>query len=428
MEEQDSGLRALIVSVTTGAMLVLAMFLFWDSSALSPESLRERLVLSVLALIFFATVIIYQFIHTRDSARAIARRMSKDMLTYSHELFSTLYRNSSVPFIVVDGKGIIESTNAAAAKLLNVELDALNTLDAFSFIDSEDQNKDALIPEYFRQGKIVNDVEVKVRRPDGSTRWVLLALFSFKDPNGVRKGLITLIDITKQKMVDKAKTEFVSLASHQLRTQISRMKWNIELLLAAGKDKLTAAQGAYIDKIAHGLERMDMLVGDFLSVSKFELGTLTAQYTTFGAVQFLTGIYEEHLPLALKKHVRIEPNLAGADGSIVSDSHLLHMIVSNLVSNAVKYTPENGTVKLEATLDGSHLTVRVSDTGMGIPKEEEDMIFSKLFRASNAKTQVTDGTGLGLYIVKEAVKILGGTIGFTSQEGLGTTFTVVLPK
>lgn len=428
MEEQNSGVRALIISVTTGATLLFALFLFFDPSSLSLEDVRERLVLSVFLVIVLASAVLYQFVATRGQALTLARRMSREMVTYSHELFSTLYRNSSVPFVLVDGKGIVESTNGAAAKLFNVELDALNTLDIFSFIEAEDESRTSLIPEYFRQGKIVNDLEAKIRRPDGTNRWVLIAFFSFKDRDGARKGLITFTDITKQKMVDKAKTEFVSLASHQLRTPISAMKWNMELLLTAGKESLTPAQATYLDKIAHGLERMDMLVADFLSVSKLELGTLTAQRTSFDAAGFLKGVCDEHTPLAEKKHVVVKTDVARATGTVLSDSHLLHMIVSNLVSNAVKYTPEGGTVSVVGVLDGTYLTVTVTDTGMGIPEEEQDMIFSKLFRASNAKTQVTDGTGLGLYIVKEAVKILGGTIDFVSKSGAGTTFTVVLPK
>jgi PAS domain S-box-containing protein len=421
-------MRALIAAITTGALLALAFFAAWDFLTGSGASLRQTVFFSLLSVVACIVTLIYQSFSLKDRAERLARHMAKDKVTYAHDLFSTLYRNTSVPFVVVDEKGIIESMNPATARLFNVELEALNSLDVFTFIEAEDPTKTALIPEYFKQGKIVNDVEVQVHRPDGTTRWVLLALFSFKDANNERKGLVTLIDVTKQKMVDKAKTEFVSLASHQLRTPISGMKWNIELLLTAGKEKLTPLQSGYMEKIAHGLERMDMLVGDFLSVSKFELGTLVAQYTSFGAAQFIQSVYEEHLPLAEKKQVSIETDISGAEGTITSDSHLLHMITSNLLSNAVKYTPPNGRVRLHAVLDGEHLTIDISDTGMGIPPEEQEMIFSKMFRASNAKTQVTDGTGLGLYIVKEAVKILGGAISFRSEVGAGTTFTVVLPK
>ena len=102
--------------------------------------------------------------------------------------------------------------------------------------------------------------------------------------------------------------------------------------------------------------------------------------------------------------------------------------MSNLVSNAVKYTLPNGSVRVEMIEDGAQITMRVQDSGMGIPIEEQDAVFSKMFRASNARAQITDGTGLGLYIVKEAVKVLKGTISFTSVEAQGTTFTIVFPK
>ena len=170
----------------------------------------------------------------------------------------------------------------------------------------------------------MNDVEVEIRRPDGMLRWVMLSLFSFTDTRGEKKGLLTLVDITKQKLIDKAKTEFVSLASHQLRTPISGMKWNIELLLTAGKEHLTPMQDAYVDKISHSLERMDTLVNDFFSVSKFELGTLVPEFTQVDLDTFFQGVLDEHTPMAEQKAVHIETVWPQDLGQMRSDSHLLH--------------------------------------------------------------------------------------------------------
>jgi signal transduction histidine kinase len=301
-------------------------------------------------------------------------------------------------------------------------------MDVFSFIGGADVHKVSLIPEYYKQGKFINDADVSITRPDGSIRWVMLSLFSTTDQKGLRTGLLTLVDVTKQKQVDTAKTEFVSLASHQLRTPISGMKWNLELLQSGGNDQFTTLQSGYIEKIKHGLERMDLLVTDFLSVSKFELGTLTPTYTSVALEPFLLAVHEELRAFAEQRAVTVFTEWDDTLSSLQSDAHLLHMIVSNLLGNAIKYTMQGGEVRIKAHESEGVFTLTITDTGIGIPLDEQGRVFSKMFRAQNAQVQVSEGTGLGLYIVQEAVQILGGSISFVSTEKVGTTFTVVLPK
>lgn len=428
MKSSSPRIPALFVATIVCIVLITVIALFWIFFPTPPTYPTSVLFWISFVMAVLVTAIVYLFFkisEVRTSYKGTGVR--EDTLMYSLELFSELYRGSPVPYIVIDQNGLIESINFATARLFQVEIEALNSLNVFSLIDGEDATKIALIPEYFKGGRFVNDVEVQIKRPDGAKRWVMLSLFSFADVKGGRKGLLTLVDITKQKMIDKAKTEFVSLASHQLRTPISGLKWNVELLETAGKGTFSDAQSAYVKKISHGVERMDMLVNDFLSVSKFELGTLTPSYVPLDIAQFLTTVHEELAPMAEQKAVRIETEWPTDMGMLTVDSHLLHMISSNLLSNAIKYTPSEGVVRIHAELDTEHFTLTVADTGMGIPLEEQDRLFSKMFRASNAKANVTDGNGLGLYIVKGAAETMGGTIVFESQEGVGTVFTVTLP-
>ncbi len=306
---------------------------------------------------------------------------------------------------------------------------SINTLDAqniFEYLVDESSPKAALIPEYYKSGKFVTDVEVQIRQPEGILKWVLLSLFSFKDAKRKRRGLLTLVDITKQKLIDKAKTEFVSLASHQLRTPISSMKWNMELLQTTDGGGMDEAQQAYLEKVNRSLGQMDMLVEDFLNVSKFELGTLTPKYEEVDVTPFLQGISDEHRDSAERKNIHVESTFEG--GTIQSDTHFLHMIASNLLGNAIKYTPEGGRVEFKTRFDATNLILTVADSGIGIPPDDQSTIFTKMFRATNAQTHATEGTGLGLYIVKESVKMFGGSISFESKESVGTVFTVLLPK
>jgi PAS domain S-box-containing protein len=429
MKTISTNIRAIVISLVVFVTLLAGALFFWRNYTI-PEMYREHVIMGLMLFcITLITILLYQSRKVYESARSIARGMTRSMLEESQELFSELYRNSPIPYIVVDGNGVVDSMNIATARFFHVELDALEGIEIFSLFDAEDDgDKTALVPEYYKKEKPVNEVEVRIRRPDGVERWVLLSLFPFRDAEGRRRGLLTLVDVTKQKKIDKAKTEFVSLASHQLRTPISAMKWNIELFSSASEGKLTKLQSEYLEKISHNVARMDLLIDDFLNVSKLELGTLTPEYVQIDLIPFIGGIQDEYSAIAEKKNVRIEIDWSQVNGVVISDSHLLHMIVSNLVGNAVKYTPAGGVVRVNARFDADHVVFTISDTGIGIPAEEQEMLFSKLFRATNAKGQAIEGTGLGLYVVQEAVHVLGGKITFVSSEGRGTSFTVVLPK
>lgn len=429
MKKSTFDIHVFIVALVACVCMTWSALFVWQHDLFIPATfLPIILLILMLVCVLLVTYIIYQSLKLEESARELASHIAKSMIVNSHELFTEMYRSSPVPYMLIGATGNIESTNLAATRLFNTKEGALDAQNIFQFITGKDATKTALIPEYYKQGKFLSDVEVQIHCPDETAKWVMLSLFSFRDDTGAKKGLLTLVDITKQKMVDQAKTEFVSLASHQLRTPISAMKWNIELLESAGKGGLNSVQTAYMRKINHGLERMDLLVRDFLSASKLELGTLTPEKTTIEVEPFLKGICDEYLEDAEKRNIRLKTNWEKAYGTITSDPHLLSMVVGNLLGNALKYTKEGGTVSVEARHRDSIFVIRVTDSGIGIPEEEQKMLFTKLFRATNARTHASDGTGLGLYIVREIVRILGGTISFESRVGVGTSFTVMLQK
>lgn len=427
MQRFSSTQKALLIAFAVLAVLAGLATVFFVSDGLAKINQTYVLKASIFVIIALVTVIVYQSVKISVVAKDIAKNMVKHLLAYSHELFFELYRGSPVPYILIDKNGNVESTNFAAVRLFHTKEGALDGQNVFENIESENPNKVGLFMEYLKQGVFVNEEEVCVRRLDGALRWALLSLFSFKDSEGTRKGLLTLIDITKQKQVDKAKTEFVSLASHQLRTPISAMKWNVELLHGASPETFTPLQTEYLLKIANGLGRMDLLVDDFLNVSKFELGTLQKNLQNVELVEFVTELLDEHKKKAETRQIMVEETWDKKPFQMQSDPQLLTMIIGNLVSNAIKYTKNAGVVHLRFLHEQNHTVITISDTGIGIPLDEQDQIFSKIFRASNARTQVSEGTGLGLYIVHEAVKVLGGTITFVSTEEVGTTFTVTLP-
>ena len=298
------------------------------------------LLVSVFA-IALTSVSVYQGFRISANAKQMATGMAEDMFVSSKELFAQLYMYSPVPYIHILDDGTIQSTNVSARRLFDAKKEELEHLNAFEYLACEPPLSLSVFLEEFNHGLFVNSKEVKVTRPDGTTRWALLSLFPFKGRDGRKEGLLTLVDITKQKQVDKAKTEFVSLASHQLGTPIAAMKWNVELLLHE-REALSDSAHALAEKIQGNLTRMQHLVRDFLTSSKFELGTFTAAYAQADIGELLNEIIEEQKDRIVEGGIHIHTKMPETPVVANTDKNLIHMVVGNLLSNAIKYTPNVG--------------------------------------------------------------------------------------
>jgi len=257
--------------------------------------------------------------------------------------------------------------------------------------------------------------------------------------NHIVGAIVVFRDISTEAELDKAKTEFVSLASHQLRTPLAAINWYGEMLLNGDAGKLTEEQTKYIQEIFSGSQRMVELVNSLLDVSRLEVGKLAYVAAENDIADLIKSVEQEVGITAKAKSIRLTSSGRGIP-PVTADSKQLRMVVQNLLSNAVKYTPDKGNVHIllraatTADIATAHLaegkkywTLEVKDTGYGIPVDQQPKIFSKLFRADNVQRMDVEGTGLGLYIVKGVVEQMGGRVWFESQENIGTTFTVVLP-
>lgn len=242
------------------------------------------------------------------------------------------------------------------------------------------------------------------------------------------EGVIT--DVTKEMEIDRAKTEFVSLASHQLKTPLTSIRWLSEALLRGTGGALAPDQAKYTSNILESAGRMITMVNDLLNVSRIETDTLAIRPEALDAVALMTSVIDEQRHSADTKKVSLVFTPAAGLPQLSADPQLLRMIFQNLLSNAIKYTPDGGAVACDMSLAeaGRELIfLAVKDSGIGIPKDEQPRIFEKLHRASNAENLVPDGTGLGLYLVKTILDRVGGGVSFESVEGKGTTFFATIP-
>lgn len=237
----------------------------------------------------------------------------------------------------------------------------------------------------------------------------------------------TAQDITHEKELDSAKTEFIALTSHQLRTPPTGIKWYTAMLLDEDVGKLNDAQRKYLGQVAYNNQRMVDVVDTVLNVSQIELGTFQNKPLPTDVCALIEALLLEFDFEIKGKNITLTHQYECGTEPIVIDPVLLRMMVQNLISNSVKYTPEGGRITLSLVFADEKLLIAVTDDGRGIPKEEFPNIFKKFFRASNVEQQYSRGTGLGLYIVKRMLDQINGTISFTSELGKGTTFSISIP-
>ena len=246
-------------------------------------------------------------------------------------------------------------------------------------------------------------------------------------------------DVTHDREVDRAKNEFVILASHQLRTPLTIVKWYVELLKKKLDGKTEDEVPKYLDALGQGAERMTALVRALLNVSRIEMGKLAINPEATNIADLCKQIVGELVAEIEVKQLKVKQEYAKNIPEAWVDKSLLRMVIENLLTNAIKYTNEGGSIKVAVStkefkgISKDHIPavpsiyISVTDTGLGIPKEAQSKIYTKLFRADNVKLTKTSGTGLGLYIVKGVVEVCGGNIWFESELGKGTTFYVTIP-
>ena len=347
-----------------------------------------------------------------------------------------LLQNIGEGMIAFDKKGHIEIMNEAAKIMLGCESNDSIGKECFREISIQNEEEKDILKEKHpitlalsTGNKISSSLlhQFYFTRRDKTKFPVALVATPVILNKKIDGAIMVFRDITREWDIDKSKTEFVSLASHQLRTPLSTIGWYAEMLLSGDAGKLNPEQEDYMKEIYNGNRRMVELVNSLLNVSRIELGTLAIESEMTNFIEVCESVIKEVAPSLDVKKIELTKKYDSKLSLIKADPKLVRIIFQNLLTNAVKYTPEKGKISVEITQKEQDILIKVSDTGYGIPEHQKNKIFSKLFRADNAREKEAEGTGLGLYIIKMVIDSAKGKIWFDSKEKEGTTFYVTIP-
>jgi PAS domain S-box-containing protein len=341
-----------------------------------------------------------------------------------------IFDSTSDGIVLVGRGGEIQAANRQAADLLGFDTAAViggrladllgGSRTSVANYDRALRDLSALLDDPDREG--LGDLEL--RRTGRIIHW---AGQPTKDAAGTSVGFtLTLRDVTQERQVSQMKTDFVSFVTHQLRTPLAGIKWMLEL--ASQTPSVPSEAASYVADARAAADRLIGLVNDLLDISRLESGKLTVKpkLTSLGALT--RSVQDDLASLVREKGHRLSVTGAEQVPPVMVDPQLLRQVVLNLTSNAIKYTPTGGaiSIRIEAENPGM-VRWSITDTGIGIPKGSLGKLFEKFYRAENVHTVETEGTGLGLYLVRLIVEKFAGQVWCEAEEGRGSTFIFTLP-
>ena len=327
--------------------------------------------------------------------------------------------------LVVDSSGNVIMMNPAAEKLLGVS------------------KKDKIgrpVMENLRDEQLVSLVkntpgsggrEIELISREDETKKILRASSAvIENENGHTVGMVSVLsDITKQKELDQLKSNFVASVSHELRTPLVAIEKSITLILSNAAGPISQNQEQFLSIAERNLKRLSLLINDLLDLSKLEAGKMELLRELCSIENMIDEVLKSFETWASTKSIRMEKNIHGPISDLYADPNKINQVLNNLIGNAIKFTPNNGSIIIEASFDNENKEIKVivQDTGSGIAQGDLKKVFDKFYQAAGKSHSEIIGTGIGLSIAKEIVELHCGRIWAESEQGQGAKFIFTLP-
>ncbi len=361
-----------------------------------------------------------------------------NLLEDSKELegrLSAIISSMGEGLIVVDINLKIVLINSMAEKLLEISSEKAvgkKINEIISLLKGEEKvlTEELPVVKTLKTGEAVSiDLEDNYyyQLPSGRKFPVILSDAPLKGDN-ITGAVVIFKDVTNEKALDESKTSFISTASHQLRTPLTAIRWYTEMLNAGDAGPLSDDQKKFLSEIYGGVLRLGDTLNLLLTLARIEGGRIKIKAEKINISQFTDNLIKELEPSIKKKNISVEIKSNCKEiPDINLEPALLSQVITNLLSNAIRYTNEDGHIEIGISCNGKEMIYYIKDNGIGIPEDQKNKIFEKFFRAENAMIKVPDGNGLGLVLVKSLVELWKGKVWFESELGKGTAFYFTIP-
>jgi PAS domain S-box-containing protein len=383
---------------------------------------------------------------TKSKMARIARRYFNFMLSWYHDAcicYNRLYMKNKFPFEEsVDVFRTLIEQSGDAIQLINPQGEILYSSDSvfkvLGYTPEELQGQVAApyihpddLPYFMEKVKGLLEtpkkqvtMEYRVKHKNGSWVWLETTGTNHLDTPSIRALVGNFRDVTKRKELERQKDDFVAVATHELKTPVTSIKAYTQILQSRFKKAGDERSSEMLAKMDAQLDKLINLIGDLLDVSKLESGKMTFNLENFDFNELVKELVEELQRTTIRHEISIEGKVKN---KVYGDRDRVGQVLTNLISNAIKYSPHAQEINVKVDQDEENVTLCVQDFGVGIAKNKQDKVFERFYRVSGPKEDTFPGLGLGLYISSEIIKRLGGRIWVESAKGKGATFCFSLP-
>jgi PAS domain S-box-containing protein len=358
----------------------------------------------------------------------VERRLSESFNAQQVRRWEAIFQQLSDGVVLCDESGVIVESNRAFSNLVGVtdstHLVGQPLVDSIKPLIHDPESIDVVEQMVVGPANQVGEVRMSDRVEDGI--WRISMRRSNQESLGHGAMVWTVRDITQPRLAERAREQFVITATHELRTPLANIRAYAETLSTA-KDIDVEQQQDFFNVINNEATRLARFVDELLNVSQMEAGAITVQKHEIYLERLMSELIEQQRPLSVEKSQQLEYLAPPKMPRIRGDKDKLAGAISNLIGNAIKYTPDGGAVKIRVENDPHHVFVHVEDTGYGISKEDIVKLGSKFYRSSDERVQNLAGNGLGLAFVQEVARLHGGRLNIRSEINAGSCFTLEIP-